>query len=257
MMQALLNLGITARDAMPKGGMLNISAENVRIGADELHGSRRAGEFVRLKVSDTGMGMPPEVVSRVFEPYFSTKDLSRGPGLGLSITAAVVAEHSGWMEVESQIGRGSVFSIFLPRSQELASARKQVTVADAHSLEGKERILVVDDEELVRMVTKAVLAYRGYQVLEAEDGEDAVAKYAANLGTIDLIMMDLHMPKMNGHDALVRIREINPRAKAVLLSGGLQEADGGLSAMERVVFLQKPFENQELLRLVRELLDAV
>ena len=173
------------------------------------------------------------------------------------ITAAVVAEHSGWMEVESQVGRGSVFSIFLPRSQELASVRKQVPVADTNSLEGKERILVVDDEELVRMVTKAVLAYRGYQVLEAEDGEDAVAKYAANLGTIDLIMMDVHMPKMNGHEALLRIREINPRAKAVLLSGGLQEADGGLGSMERVVFLQKPFENQELLRVVRQLLDTI
>lgn len=257
MMQALLNLGINARDAMPKGGMLSIRTENIRIGVDEVQGARKAGEFVRLSVSDTGMGMPPEVVSRIFEPYFSTKDLSRGPGLGLSITAAVVAEHSGWMEVESQVGRGSVFSIFLPRSQELASVRKQVPVADTNSLEGKERILVVDDEELVRMVTKAVLAYRGYQVLEAEDGEDAVAKYAANLGTIDLIMMDVHMPKMNGHEALLRIREINPRAKAVLLSGGLQEADGGLGSMERVVFLQKPFENQELLRVVRQLLDTI
>ena len=94
-------------------------------------------------------------------------------------------------------------------------------------------------------------------MLEAEDGEDAVAKYAANLGTIDLVMMDVHMPKMNGHEALLRIREINPRAKAVLLSGGLQEADGGLGSMERVVFLQKPFENQELLRVVRQLLDTI
>jgi len=257
MMQALLNLGINARDAMPKGGMLSISTENVLIGAEETHGSRRAGEFVRLGVRDSGVGMSPEVVSRIFEPYYSTKDMSRGPGLGLSITAAVVAEHSGWMEVESQSGHGSVFSIFLPRSQEPSSARKQVPVADTRSTEGKERILVVDDEELVRMVTKAVLVYRGYQVVEAVDGEDAVAKYEADNGVIDLIMMDLHMPKMNGHDALVRIREINPRAKAVLLSGGLQEADERLSSMEGVVFLQKPFENQELLRIVRELLDAV
>ena len=257
MMQALLNLGINARDAMPKGGMLMFSSENIRIGEEDARGSRRAGEFVRLSVRDTGLGMSPDVVSRIFEPYFSTKDLSRGPGLGLSITAAVVAEHAGWMEVESEVSRGSVFSIFLPRSQEPSSTRKQMPVADTKSVEGKERILVVDDEELVRMVTKAVLAYRGYQVLEAEDGEDAVAKYSANLGAIDLIMMDLHMPKMNGHDALLRIREINPRAKAVLLSGGLQEADGGLCSMDHVAFLQKPFENQELLRLVRQLLDAV
>lgn len=256
-MEAALNLGINARDAMPRGGMLTFSAENVRITPEQAHGSRRAGDFVRLSVRDTGLGMPPEVVGRIFEPYFSTKDLSRGPGLGLSITAAMVAEHSGWMEVESEVGRGSVFSIFLPRSPEAEPKRVLAPAVETSAVEGKEQILVVDDEELVRMVTKAVLAYRGYRIIEAEDGEDAVAKYAANAGAISLVLMDLHMPKLNGHEALVRIREINPKVRAVMLSGGLQEADGRLGEMEHVAFLQKPFENQELLRVVRQLLDSI
>lgn len=257
-MQAVLNLGVNARDAMPKGGAITFSAENVRFSSADAIGSRRAGEFVRLSVRDTGQGMPPDVVARIFEPYYTTKDLSRGPGLGLSITSAVIAEHSGWMEVESQVGRGSIFSIFLPRAA--ADVPKRAPVAapiETKDLEGKEQILVVDDEELVRMVTKAVLAYRGYRIIEAEDGEDAVAKYSANAGSIGLVLMDLHMPKLNGHEALLQIREINPQVRAILLSGGLQEVDGRLSEMKNLAFLQKPFENQELLRVVRELLDSV
>jgi PAS domain S-box-containing protein len=257
LMQALLNLGVNARDAMPRGGTLTVSMANVQLSPEECLPPRKPGEFVRLSVSDTGTGMPPDIASRVFEPYFTTKDLSRGPGLGLSITAAVVAEHSGWMEVESAVGRGSTFSMFLPRSRALASAPRPVRVAEATAAEGKERILVVDDEELVRMVTKAVLAYRGYHITEACDGQEAVEKYAANPGAFDLVMLDLHMPRLNGHEALLRIREINPRAKVVMLSGGLQEIAEGNDELARVAFLQKPFENQELLRLIRQLLDSM
>ena len=254
-MQALLNLGINARDAMPQGGTLTFTIENATFSEAQAHPPRKAGGFVRLTVTDTGHGMTPEVAGRVFEPYFSTKDLSRGPGLGLSITAAVVAEHSGWMEVESAVGNGSRFSIFLPRSTRPTSAPRQVLAADAKAMEGKERILVVDDEELVRLVTKAVLAYRGYQIVEAEDGEDAVRKYSAAPASFGLVLMDMHMPRLNGHDALRRIREINPKAKAIILSGGVHDPDEGISQMERVGFLHKPYENQELLGLVRRMLD--
>ena len=257
MMQALLNLGVNARDAMPKGGAITFSTDNVRFTPAEAVGSRRAGEFVRLSVRDTGLGMSPEVLARIFEPYYTTKDLSRGRGLGLSIVSAMVAEHSGWMEVESQIGRGSVFSIFLPRAAGPPPKRAQAPAIETNALAGNEQILVVDDEELVRMVTKAVLAYRGYRIIEAADGGEAVEKYAAHAGSIGLVLMDLHMPRLNGHEALLRIREINPRVPAILLSGGLQEADGRLGELERVVFLQKPFENQELLRVVRQLLDSL
>jgi len=253
-MQALLNLGVNARDAMLQGGRLSFLLENVSFKSDA-QAPRKAGDYVRVTVADTGLGMDAEMLSRIFEPYFTTKDLSRGPGLGLSIAAAVVAEHSGWMEVESAPGKGSQFHLCLPRSCEPTAKPQKVEIADAKSTEGKERILVVDDEELVRMVTKAVLAYRGYQVSEAEDGEDAVEKYARSPGAFDLVLMDLHMPRLNGYDALIRIREINPKAKAIMLSGGVQDPEEGIGQMEKVAFLHKPFENQELVRLVRQMLD--
>jgi PAS domain S-box-containing protein len=255
-MQALLNLGINARDAMPQGGGITITIENVTFSTGEAQTPRKTGDFVRIAVADTGHGMSPEIASRVFEPYFSTKDLSRGPGLGLSIAAALVSDHSGWMEVESQIGKGSRFSIYLPRTSESAVVPRKITPSDPRAMEGRERILVVDDEELVRMVTKAVLAYRGYQIVEAEDGEDALKKYSAAPGSFDLVLMDMHMPKLNGYDALLRIREVNPTAKAIVLSGGVHDPDESFGQMAGVAFLHKPFENQELLRLVRQMLDS-
>jgi signal transduction histidine kinase len=255
-LQALLNLGINARDAMPRGGTLTIAAENVSFPSAQASAPRKAGDFVRLEVADTGHGMTPETASRVFEPYFSTKDLSRGPGLGLSIAAAVVAEHAGWMEVESQVGRGSRFSMFLPRTSDSAPAVPAAVVSEPKAPEGTERILVVDDEELVRLVTKAVLAYRGYRIVEAEDGEDALRKYSSGPGSFDLVLMDMHMPKLNGFDALLRIRELNPKARAIVLSGGVHDPEENFGQMPGVAFLHKPFENQELLQLVRRMLDA-
>lgn len=250
-LQALLNLGLNARDAMPQGGTLTLAAANECFTDADAVAPRKAGEFIRFTVSDSGEGMAPEVVHRVFEPYFTTKDLSRGPGLGLSITAALVAEHSGWLEVQSEAGRGSAFSILLPRGVAAPAPKKQI---ETRAVEGRERILVVDDEEMVRMVIKAVLAYRGYQVTEAQDGEEAVKLYGADPQAYDLVLLDLHMPRLNGHEALLRIRQVNPQARAVMLSGGVQEAD---SELDPIVFLQKPFDNQELLRVVRQLLDRM
>jgi len=256
LMQALLNLGLNARDAMPAGGQLTIETANLSFDATA-RPPRKAGDFVRLTVADTGRGMSPETLSRVFEPYFSTKDASRGPGLGLSIASATIVEHGGWMEAESRAGEGTRFHIHLPRSHEPETAPRQAPVADPKTMEGRERILIVDDEEMVRMVTKAVLAYRGYQIVEAVDGEEAIKKYANASPAFDLVLMDVHMPRLNGHDALVKIRALNPKARAVMLSGGLHDAGSeGAMGLEGVKFLHKPFENQELVRLVRETLDA-
>jgi nitrogen-specific signal transduction histidine kinase/ActR/RegA family two-component response regulator len=254
--QALLNLGLNARDAMPEGGRLTLEVANVAFSAGAPP-PQREGQFVKMTVADTGYGISPETLSRIFEPYFSTKDASRGPGLGLSIASATVAEHGGWMEVESREGEGTQFHVLLPRSAETESTPREAPVSDPMTMEGHERILVVDDEELVRMVTKAVLAYRGYQVVEAEDGEDAIEKYTKASPPIDLVLMDMHMPRLNGHDALLRIREANPKAKAVMFSGGLHDrASDAAASLEGVAFLHKPFENQELIRVVREMLDA-
>jgi signal transduction histidine kinase/ActR/RegA family two-component response regulator len=254
--QALFNLAINARDAMPQGGRLTFELANRSFSAANSRGPQIPGDFVQLTVRDTGRGMTPEVAARVFDPYFSTKDLSRGPGLGLTMSSAVVNEHGGWMEVESQPGKGSSFTMFLPRAAEPAIVPKPVAVADPKATEGKECVMIVDDEELVRLVTKAVLAYRGYEVLEAEDGQDAVDKYAANPNLVDLVLMDMHMPRLSGYEALLQIRAINPRAPVIMLSGGVHDPEAGLVDLEGAAFLHKPFENQELLRLVRRLLDA-
>ena len=258
--QALVNLGLNARDAMPDGGELSIRLENVSYAEAQVRPPQKAGEFVRLTVSDTGHGMPPEVLNRLFEPYFTTKEVGMGSGLGLSITFSVVAEHGGWMEVESQVGHGTTFHVFLPRCTQappVAQSSRELWLTDPKALEGHERILVVDDEDQVRMVLRAMLAYRNYQVVEAVDGEDAVQKYVQSPHRFDLVLMDMKMPRLSGRDALRKIRQHDPRVKAVMLSGGLEETGNErTSELEGVAFLQKPFENQELLRVVRQTLDS-
>lgn len=255
LLQVILNMGINARDAMPKGGTISFALEARTFAADSARPPRRAGDFVCLHIRDTGQGMAPDVVARVFEPYFSTKDLSHGPGLGLSIAASVIAEHKGWVEVTSREGAGSCFSIHLPRCETPAETKRVVPV-EVRPAEGRERILIVDDEELVRMVTKAILAYRGYVIAEAADGEEAVQKYTEADPRFDLVLMDLHMPRLNGYDALQRIRAINPKLKAILLSGGSQDPSTMGGDIEGVAYLQKPFDNQELASVVRRQLDA-
>jgi two-component system, cell cycle sensor histidine kinase and response regulator CckA len=259
LMQALINLGLNARDAMPEGGQLSLALTNITTTPIEAHPPRKAGDFVKLTVTDTGRGMAAETLARLFDPYFTTKDVSKGPGFGLSITFSVISEHGGWIEAESRLDKGSTFHVFLPRTRETpaATVAPDSAVPAAKTLEGRERILVVDDEEAVRMVIRTVLRYRGYQVLEAKDGEDALRKYAAANPPVDLVLMDLHMPRMNGRDALERLRERNPRVKAILLSGGLQEPEpDSVIEIEGVRFLQKPFENSQLVTAVRETLDA-
>jgi len=260
LMQMLMNLCINARDAMPNGGELRIRLENVYCRHPEAAPPRGPGEHVKLTISDTGEGMAPEVLSRLFEPYFTTKAVGKGTGLGLSIAYGVVTEHGGWMEVESKQGVGSQFHAYFPKAQtrvhESPQAAAQLAAADSAALEGSERILVVDDDEMVRLVMRAVLSYRGYHVAEATDGEQAVRMYREAAPRFDLVILDLNMPRMNGWDAMAQIRAHDPAAVIILLSGGLTggEVERALSAGARDL-LTKPFENPELLRLARRTLD--
>jgi signal transduction histidine kinase/ActR/RegA family two-component response regulator len=258
LMQCLMNLCLNARDSMRGGGTLTISLENCTFGPDAVE-PRRAGSFVRLSVADTGVGMEREVLSRLFEPYFTTKEFGQSGGLGLAITNSIVRDHGGWMEVESQPGKGSRFDAFFSVLDRPAVESKPapLPVSEPQMLEGKETILLVDDEELVRLVARAVLGYRGYHIMEAIHGLDAVEKYQANIGKIDLVLMDLHMPRMNGWDALARIREIDPAAQVIMLSGGsTDDLPDSLKQLGAAAILQKPFENIELVQLVRKTLDA-
>lgn len=260
LMQVVMNLCINARDAMPEGGELRLRLTNeTRVPPDNAP-CREATEFVRLTISDTGEGMAPEVLGRLFEPYFTTKAAGKGTGLGLSIAYSVVTEHRGWMEVESEVGRGSQFHVFLPRTKPPAAVVEtavEVPPPEA-ALEGHERILIVDDDEMVRLVVRAVLNYRGYQVAEAADGEEAVSKYLEAQPRFDLVLLDLNMPRMNGWDALVRIMDQDPAAVIILLSGGLTEGEVERGrALGAAGYLAKPFENPELVRFVRRTLDQM
>lgn len=260
-MQVLMNLCLNARDSMPEGGELSIWLENVTIPAEEALPPRKAGDYVKMTVKDTGKGIAKDILDRLCEPYFTTKAFGKGVGLGLSIVQNIIAQHAGWLEVESKINSGSRFQVFLPRAQApsgLEASRRTPTRVDAEpdKLEGTETILIVDDEELIRLVSKTVLNYRGYKVIEAETGEDALEVYRQESGNIDLVLLDVYMTGISGWKTLTEIRKINPQAAVVMMSGGkmdeltCEETDETASGC-----LSKPFENTTLAQTVRKILD--
>lgn len=258
-MQVLMNLCLNARDAMPKGGDLSFKLANRVFAASEATPLRQTGEFVQVIVADTGVGMTPEVLERLFEPYFTTKEFGRGAGLGLSIANHVVVENGGWMEVESEPDKGSRFHIFLPRTRTAvaaATARAAPRAASGAVLEGKETVLLVDDEQSVRTVVHAVLSYRGYTVTDASDGAEALEKFREARGAIQLVLLDIQMPEMNGWDTLDRIRELDPDVPVLLLSGGASDPPADRTSQnEAAGILHKPFASAELLRAIRGILD--
>lgn len=256
LLQALMNIALNACDAMGDGGELSFAVSNVTFHGDDRHRSpRRAGEFVRVSLSASGRGLPPEAWRSLLGCDLSSDDPGVSAGQGSSGTAGVLSEHRGWVEVEA--GHGKQLHVFLPRcSQSGVVASTETCFFDAATRgQCKERILVVDDEELVRMVIRAVLGYRGYQVTETQDGESALQEFFNSPEPYDLVLMDLYMPGMDGREALMRIRRRNPAANAIMLSASLPETENS-PELRGVRFLEKPFENKELLRLVREVLDS-
>ena len=257
LMQVLMNLCLNARDAMPDGGELTIECANRVFGANEAEPPRHAGEFVRITVSDTGHGMTPEVLSRLFEPYFSTKGFGKGAGLGLSIANHIVVEHKGWMEVESQHEEGTRFHVYLPRTTAALSAPKlqEHRLGNGNMLKGGETILLVDDESSIRSVMSATLSFRGYKIVEAADGEEAVQRYREKAKEIDLVLLDLQMPRMNGWDTMEKILALNPQARVLLLSGSSPVPPKPDAAERALGVVMKPFQSVQLLRTIRDALD--
>ena len=261
-LQIVMNLCLNARDAMPDGGELSIWAENISIAPIDAIAPRQAGDYVRLTVQDNGLGMARDVVERLFEPYFTTKEFGKGAGLGLWIAQNVVKDYGGWIEVESQLNRGSRFQVFFPRIQSQSRSKMETKPRPAASggdgLEGTETILVIDDEELIRMVAKTVLSYRGYKIIEASEGEEGLQKFKDAAETIDLVLLDLHMNRMNGWTVLKNIREIDARVPIVMMSGGKIEDEMTSPADFQKVsgFLEKPFENIALVKKVRQSLNS-
>jgi two-component system cell cycle sensor histidine kinase/response regulator CckA len=254
--QVLLNLCINARDAMPDGGRLCLETANVILEEDHarLHVEARAGEFVRLRVRDTGQGIPPEIRPRIFDPFFTTKEPGKGTGLGLAMVFGIIKQHQGWIECQSEIGKGTDFDIYLPRFGDSID-KPAAPIAEKTPNGGSETVLLVDDEAVIRNLGRTILQRYGYKVLLAEDGLAALEVYQQHLGTIDLVILDLTMPRLSGRDALRRLLQIDPGVRVVYSSGYSAEqfAEDGRQGV--LGFVNKPYRPQDLAAAVRRVLD--
>ena len=257
MEQIFINLSANARDAMPDGGSLELQTSLVVIDSQFIttHGYGKPGKYVCVAVSDTGVGMDKKTKERIFEPFFTTKEVGKGTGLGLSIVYGIVKAHNGYIEVESEKGKGTRFTMYFPLLEEqLKEDRFSEQFA---SLEGNETILFAEDEPYVREVNKNILENYGYRVIEAVDGSDALSKFSENKEAIRLVILDVIMPKMDGGQAYKEISKIKPDVKVIFTSGYTADIidQKGLSGKE-INLLPKPVPPKELLQRVRETIDA-
>ncbi len=256
--QVLMNLCVNARDAMPEGGSISIRAENMLVDANyaRMHIEAKAGRFVMITVSDTGPGMPADVQSRIFEPFFTTKEMTKGTGLGLSTALSIVKSHGGFINVYSELHRGSQFSVYLPALETPETAAAGILQTDLPLGKG-EVILVVDDEESIREITRGTLETFGYKVLTANDGTEALAIYADKKNDIALVLTDMVMPFMDGPATIRALQRMNPKVKIIAASGLEQGQRAGEGVLEGVsVFLNKPYTAEKLLKTLAEILKG-
>jgi two-component system, cell cycle sensor histidine kinase and response regulator CckA len=254
--QVLMNLCVNARDAMPDGGSISITAENVFLDESyaRMHIEAKAGRFVMISVSDTGPGMTAEIQSRIFEPFFTTKEMTKGTGLGLSTALTIVKSHGGFINVYSELHKGSQFTIYLPALDKPGSAESGATQVDLPMGNG-ELILVVDDEESIREITRGTLETFGYKVLTASDGTEALALYADKKNEIAVVLTDMVMPFMDGPATIRALQRMNPSVRIIAASGLGAGQRGGEGALEGVsVFLNKPYTAEKLLKTVAQVL---
>ena len=257
--QIVMNLAVNARDAMPKGGRLCIATSTLE--TDEsyvhLHPEARTGRTVCLCVTDTGCGMDPQTQNRIFEPFFTTKEVGKGTGLGLATVYGIAKQHQGWVEVNSQVGVGTTFRIFLPHSSKVLEAPAERTAAPEVLAGRKETILLVEDEPVLRELARMILNDYDYEVLEASTGVEALKVWDHHKGEIDLLLTDLVMPEgMNGRELAEKLKVRKPGLKIIYTSGYSSEMMGSDLAQRDIHFLQKPYPPPQLARAVRECLDV-
>ena len=254
MLQVLMNLVVNARDAMPGGGIINIDVREFR--ADEDYCSRYAhakpGDFVMISVSDTGAGIPRDIMDRIFDPFFTTKEPGKGTGLGLAVTHSIVGSHAGWINVYSEPGKGTDFKIYLPAIKKAEDGITAGSEAEVTDLRGSETVMLVDDEQLVLDSGSPMLRELGYEVIPASSGEGALEIYRKKGSTIDLVILDSIMPKLGGMEVFKLLKEINPSVKVVLSSG---YAAGDISKGAGFAgFLDKPYSLTEMAKTVRKII---
>lgn len=256
--QVVLNLAINARDAMPHGGTLTVTTRNTRLDINSPERARLSlpeGDYVVLSFRDTGHGMDEAVQRRIFEPFFTTKPHGQGSGLGLALVQNIVQNAGGEILVESAPGHGALFEVFLPVSSKPLPAAGKPLAAEARG--GCERILLAEDEDVIREMTALALESRGYTVITAPDGATALALYERDWKNIDLVIADMVMPHLSGVELLTRLKEINPAVRVIVSSGFSHELEGQQMLQSGCLgYLQKPYDTQALHRLVRSVLDS-
>lgn len=255
--QIIVNLVVNARDAMPWGGKVTIETANVTVNNNDSlkHVSVKPGPYVMLAVSDTGCGMDQETQAKIFEPFFTTKEVGKGTGLGLSTVYGIVKQSGGNIWVYSEPEMGTVFKVYLPRVEAPEGDSEKLT-AETTAFHGSETILVVEDEDIVRGLTRKILSEGGYNVLDARSGDEAIRLCRDYSGPIDLLLTDVVMPETSGKEVAERLHELRPSARVLFMSGYTDEAivrHGVLDA--NVEFIQKPFTWAKLGKKVRNVLD--
>jgi PAS domain S-box-containing protein len=255
--QAMLNLATNARDAMPRGGSLSIETALSEMDAEfiKAHGFGEPGKYALISVTDTGTGMSKETRDKIFEPFFTTKEVGKGTGLGLAMVYGIVKQHNGYITVYSEPGEGTVFKIYLPLVAVKAEGEKEALIP-AVLAGGTETILVAEDDPALRKLDMTVLGEFGYNVITAEDGEDAIKKFMEHKDKIDMCILDMIMPKKSGKEVYERIREMRPGIKVLFASGYAADR----TQMERLIregldYVQKPISPRNLLKKIREVLD--
>jgi CheY-like chemotaxis protein len=258
--QIMLNLAANAQHAMPEGGRLCIDTQNISL-TDEYcarHLEVKPGRYVLLQVSDTGQGMDERTKEQIFDPFYTTKDVGEGTGLGLSTVFGIVKAFKGYISCYSELNVGTTFKIYLPAYEDGTVWTNARTLSEREYQTGSETILLVDDEDPLRDLGKQILTLAGYSMLTAKNGEEALEVYGEKKDVLDLVILDLGMPGIGGYKAMESILEINPQAKVIIASG--YAANG---VVERALhggaagYLTKPFNSAELLATVRKVLDEV
>jgi two-component system cell cycle sensor histidine kinase/response regulator CckA len=252
--QVLMNLCVNARDALLDGGTLSISAKNLLVDEQSarMNIDAKPGAYIVITVSDTGMGIPMEILDRIFEPFFTTKELGKGTGLGLSTVMGIVKSHKGFVNVSSKVGYGTKFDVYLPALEEAQTP----IIENPEMPRGRgELILVVDDEAAIRQITQTTLEAYTYQVMTASDGIEALALYAQHKDEINVVLMDMMMPAMDGLTTIRTLRKIQPQVKIVAVSGLVSnEKLAQVGRLGVQTFLYKPYTTKELLKTINDVL---
>ncbi len=256
--QVLLNLCVNARDALPHGGRITISARDIAVDGQQA-ATRHAvppGRYVLLQVEDTGMGIPREHLERIFDPFFTTKEQGKGTGLGLATSLGIVRSHGGHIHVSSESGQGARFEVYLPARDDSAGGDESGSAAPFLPPGRNECVLVVDDEDTIRTVTRQTLERHGYRVMTAEDGSQAIGLYALHRDDIAVVLTDMMMPVMDGATLIAALKRIEPGVRVVAASG-LDSGDHATRAVKAGVrhFLPKPYSAETLLITIRDVLD--